>query len=173
MLKLVNTLKMLETQRVAHEEQLALIRQFESALAQMQTSGVVPVWMTFEVHFQCSMPDHHAIMTVGNSISDAYERAVALWRKNNAQSDHPGHGYAEVFVRINDSLLAVQPVDAAFIASGESGKTFLPEQFGIDRRLIEEVGTMVWNTDDQLPGWHAENPTPAEDVKSETVAVPA
>ena len=162
--KFENTLAILEKQEQLYREQRELTRNVAGDLRQALVSlEGIPKWMKFEVHFQCFAPQHYSVTTEGDLLSDAYDRAVVLWKKLNP--DSRGQGSADVFVRVNDLLVIVSPVDAAQIAKEETGREFSPDQFNYDKRLVEKVGTTVWLKSQQLPGWHSKDVTPELDAE--------
>jgi hypothetical protein len=165
------TLKTLDAQRQAHEQQLAAIRKFERELGKLDK---VSEWMIFEVHFQCYDPCHCPVATVGHSLGKTYEAAVKLWRIRNGKTSHPGHGRAEVLLCSGDLRIVIKSVDAATIANSDGDRLYSSDEFGADVRLIEKVGKIVWNKkDEQLHGWYSDRPVPAEEVEAAVAVVTA
>ena len=154
-MKLQATLACLNTQRSQHETQIELIKQAEKVL---QNGGPE----CFEVHFQRHWPDHKPVTESDSTISGAYEKALKTWGKLNSHSASPGHGSADVFARFGDLLVPVLPQDASRIACAEvcaflgipKTEQFKPEQFTLDKRLIQPVGKTVWSVNEYMPGWH-------------------
>lgn len=171
MLKFENTLSILATQRKNYEDQILAIRRIEAVLSDIRTSSEqTSSAITYEVHFQCSWPGHHPIMTTGNHIGASYEKAVVLWRQYNGHSSG-GHGGAEVFLCVGDLFVPLRPAEAALIANSEGEKQFSPNLFDLDKRMIQEVGTTVWKKGQQLgSAWYADSPTAEKHIET---AVPA
>lgn len=121
-----------------YKRQLSLI---ERAMAALESGGA----MVCEVHRQQNAPEQIPIMVEDFDPGMAQDASRRLWDIHNAGKG--GCPRAELFIRIGDIRIAVDPIDA--------GKAFT-----LDSRIAEFPKQMVFEKGEKLPSsWYADSPT--------------
>ncbi len=159
---LTETLKALEKRREKFEENIAKIKKGEQLLAHDEH-------IIFEAHMQAMAPNQVSIMAEGDSIYEACQKAAA---RNNEWNRHVRRR-VEVFARIGDFRIAIDPKDAAKAVSEEIGEEILASSFFLDERVTKFPSPMVFEAGDKIPSWwYTTKPTPAKQSTIENGQVP-
>jgi hypothetical protein len=144
------TLLTLLKRREAFEAITKIIERAEKLLAHDEEPII------FEAHIQQDDPNRYPIMAEGETVVEAYEKAIKLnhqWNRNNRRS-------VEIFAKIGDLRIALTPEDAAGIASHEAGEEISAVHFYLDDRVKKFPSPMVFRPQDEMPsGWYTLEPT--------------
>lgn len=151
---MVETLKNIRKQCIAIEQAL-------HTMDMIQAGGKhLPSDAKYEVSFQARSGDHHSVKTSGDKIGDAYHDAVMKWKALNSCSIHKQHGQATVFIVTDKYRFALNPDDVVSILHSEGVNHLDKSKFMAQHELTEIRGKIIWNVDERLPGWHADQDTP-------------
>jgi hypothetical protein len=140
-----NTLAALTKRFEHHSHELRLIQTARAILWQHKEAP-----LTFEVYIQQNGPGRMPIRVDRQNLAEATQEADRLWAAHNPTT--VGHPQYELFVRVGDVRIAVDPADLVDLG------------FTLEGRIADFPKKMVFGPGEELPAWYTGKPTPEPEV---------
>ncbi len=131
-----NTLTKLNQRILFHQHELSLVRAAKAALES-------EVGFIYEVYIQANAPRHYLVIAQGGHLTNTIEEAGRLWKERNKDCQP----YPELFIRVGEIRIAIDPVDAG-------------PGFTLDSCISDYPKKMVFDTDEDPGCYYAHKTTP-------------